>query len=77
MKNDKLSIEKFRILELTNLSNVHGGTGGHGGPTEIPTTQTMNSEQTTYTTDPNAYCPSEDTGDTNNSNNTIPTLNPK
>jgi hypothetical protein len=73
MKKSKLSIEKFRILELTSISNIHGGTGGNGGVTEIPTL-TNDSAATTFTTDPDVYCPSGDTGDTNNSNNTIPTL---
>lgn len=69
MKKSKLSIEKFRILEITNLSNVHGGTGQGSGP-KVP----ENSLTTTYTTNPNEPCPSGDTGDTNNSYTTIPTL---
>jgi hypothetical protein len=71
MKNNKLSIEKFRILEMSNLSNVHGGTSGHSEATE---TSTDNSATTTYTTDPKVACPTGNTADTTNSNNTIPTL---
>ncbi len=51
MKQSKLTIEKFRILELTNPSNVKGGTNGN------TTIDTMGSDNTTYTTDPNVQCP--------------------
>jgi hypothetical protein len=77
MKNNKLSIEKFRILELSTLSNIKGGTDGHGGATEIPTYDT-NSAETTYTGDTDVPCP-DPTGtvDNTNGNDTIPTLNSK
>ncbi len=75
MKNNKLSIEKFRILEMSKLSNVQGGTGGHGGATDMSTL--AGSVTTTYTTDPNEPCPIEDTSDQANTYDTIPTLNSK
>lgn len=71
MKNSKLSIEKFRILEMSGLSNIHGGTSGHSEMTE---TSLDNSATTTYTTNPKVACPFGTTADTNNSNNTIPTF---
>ena len=56
---------------MTGLSNVHGGTSGEP---EVTETSTDNSATTTYTTDPKIACPTGNTADTNNSNNTIPTL---
>ncbi len=62
MKTKKLTIEKFRILELTTLSSIKGGTGADSD-TNI-TTNTMGSDNTTYTTDPNVQCPPDTNEDT-------------
>jgi hypothetical protein len=60
MKKSKLTLEKFSILKLTNLSNIRGGTdttmGNDDSNTNL-TTNTVNSETTTYTTNPNVACP--------------------
>ena len=55
MKKNKLTIEKFRILELTNLSSIKGGT--YTTITDDDHTTALNSENTTFTTDPNEVCP--------------------
>lgn len=75
MKKSKLSIEKFRILKMSGLSDVHGGTGfSVTSVTVDPKTQEMTANEsltTTYTTDPDVPC---QTADTNNGNITIPTF---
>lgn len=77
MKNNKLSIEKFRILKMSNLSKIKGGTGGHDDSANMPT-YGEHSETTTFTTDKDEPCPTdtEDTGTVDNTNtfDTIPTL---
>jgi len=55
MRNKKLSLERFKIARLQNLSRIIGGTGDDSN-TNL-TTDTVGSENTTYTTDPNVQCP--------------------
>lgn len=74
MKKNKLSIDKFRILEMSGLSDVQGGTGLSVNTTVDPKTEEMTYNEsltTTYTTNPDVPC---QTADTNNGNVTIPTF---
>lgn len=58
MKKSKLQLEKFRIMAFKNLSDIKGGTATSIGFTG------GNSENTTFTTDPNKPCPPDtDTSD--------------
>lgn len=72
MKKRKLTLKKYTILRLGNLSQMRGGSG---------VTTATGSAATTYTTDPAIPCPPEaptthpvTTNDPNN-NNSIPTMN--
>ena len=82
MKKNKLTIEKFRILELTSSSSikVKGGTYTTIISDDQYTTA-FNSENTTFTTDPNEPCPETIlsntdpyTNDTTAGNNSVPTF---
>lgn len=53
MKKSKLKFEKFQIMTLNNLSDIKGGTATTIGFTS------GDSENTTFTTDPNIVCPSD------------------
>lgn len=78
MKKNKLTIEKFRILELTNSSSAKIKGGTYTTITEDDYTTAVNSEHTTFTTDPNVACPPEGdtvTNDTTAGNNSVPTFN--
>jgi hypothetical protein len=77
MKKNKLELNKFKILRLTNPYNFKGGTG----ESDTNLTTNTDSEDTTYTTDPNEPCPNPDPDPTHttnptNGNVTIPTLYP-
>jgi len=85
MKKNKISIEKFRILKLTNSSFIKGGTGDSNYNTttnySIVVSQTVPSADTTFTTDPDVACPetlysdtSHTSGDGTNGG-VIPTIN--
>ena len=82
MKKNKLTIEKFRILELTNSSSIQIKGGTYTTITDDDHTTAVNSENTTFTTDPNEPCPDTIlsntlpyTNDTATGNNSVPTFN--
>jgi hypothetical protein len=76
MKKKELKLQKFTIVRLTNPYDFMGGTGGD---TNTDLTTNTNSENTTYTTDPNVPCPAPGPPYTTNPTNTnkhVPTIPP-
>lgn len=52
MKKNKLTIEKFKILSFQSMSEINGGTSIGSGDT-----YTFESDQGSFTTNPEVVCP--------------------